>query len=102
MGDLPVHRVAGLAGGQQGLAPGGHGIVGAAQGGTAALALAEFYPNRFRYAGSLSGFLYPSNTFLNGALHAGMMQFGGVDTNLMWGPAQAGGSGTTRTCTTSC
>jgi S-formylglutathione hydrolase FrmB len=74
----------------KGLAPGGHGIVGAAQGGTAALALAEFYPNRFRYAGSLSGFLYPSNTFLNGALHAGMMQFGGVDTNLMWGPAQAG------------
>jgi S-formylglutathione hydrolase FrmB len=45
----------------KGLAPGGYGIVGAAQGGTAALALAEFYPNRFRYAGSLSGFLYPSN-----------------------------------------
>lgn len=74
----------------KGLAPGGHGIVGASQGGTAALTLAAFYPNRFRYAGSLSGFLYPSNTFLNGALHAGMMQYGGVDTNLMWGPAQGG------------
>ena len=60
------------------------------EGGTAALTLAAFYPNRFRYAGSLSGFLYPSNTFLNGALHAGMMQYGGVDTNLMWGPAQGG------------
>lgn len=74
----------------KGLAPDGHAIVGAAQGGTAAITLAEFYPNRFRYAGSLSGFLTPSNTFLNGALHDGMMRFGGVDTNLMWGPAQFG------------
>jgi S-formylglutathione hydrolase FrmB len=74
----------------KGLAPGGHAIVGAAQGGSAALSMAEFYPNRFRYAGSLSGFVYPSSTFLNGALHDGMMQFGGVDTNLMWGPPQFG------------
>jgi S-formylglutathione hydrolase FrmB len=74
----------------KGLAPGGHAIVGAAQGGTAAVTLAEFYPNRFRYAGSMSGFLYPSNTFINGALHDGMMQFGGVDTNNMWGPPQFG------------
>ncbi|CAN5249186.1 alpha/beta hydrolase family protein [soil metagenome] len=74
----------------KGLAPTGHAIVGASQGGTAALTLAEFYPNRFRYAGSLSGFLTPSNTFMNGALHDGMMRFGGADTNLMWGPAQFG------------
>ena len=31
----------------KGLAPNGHGVVGAAQGGTAALALAEFHPDRF-------------------------------------------------------
>ncbi|MET0896275.1 MAG: alpha/beta hydrolase family protein [Mycobacterium sp.] len=74
----------------KGLAPGGHAIVGASQGGTAAVTLAEFYPNRFRYAGSMSGFLTPSNTFVNGALHDGMMRFGGADTNLMWGPAQFG------------
>jgi len=53
-------------------------------------AVAEFYPNRFRYAGSMSGFLNPSNTFVNGALHDGMMQFGGADTNDMWGPPQFG------------
>lgn len=35
----------------RGLAPGGHGIVGAAQGGTAAVTLAAFHPDRFRYAG---------------------------------------------------
>ncbi|WP_370501108.1 alpha/beta hydrolase-fold protein [Mycolicibacterium sp. jd] len=74
----------------KGLAPGGHAIVGASQGGTAALTLAEYFPNRFRYAGSMSGFINPSNTAVNGALHDGMMRYGGVDTNLMWGPSQLG------------
>lgn len=74
----------------KGVAPGGHAIVGASQGGTAAITFAEFHPGRFRYAGSLSGFLYPSNTTYNGAITAGMMRFGGVDTNQMWGPAQYG------------
>jgi S-formylglutathione hydrolase FrmB len=72
------------------LAPGGHAIVGASQGGTAALVLAEFHPDRFRYAGSMSGFMYPSNTTLNGAITAGMMQWGGVDTRNMWGMPQLG------------
>ncbi|OBI40502.1 alpha/beta hydrolase family protein, partial [Mycobacterium sp. E796] len=74
----------------KGMAPGGHAIVGASQGGTGALTLAEFHPDRFRYAGSMSGFLTVGNTTLNGAITAGMMQFGGVDTNNMWGPAQLG------------
>jgi S-formylglutathione hydrolase FrmB len=74
----------------KGLAPGGHGIVGAAQGGTAAVTMAEFHPNLFRYAASLSGFLTPSSTTFNGAITAGMMSFGGVDTRNMWGMPQAG------------
>lgn len=74
----------------KGLAPGGHAVAGAAQGGTAALALAEFHPDRFRYAGSLSGFLNPSNTSLNGAITAGMNRFGNVNTQAMWGAAQLG------------
>ncbi|MGU3502724.1 esterase family protein [Mycobacterium sp. C31M] len=74
----------------KGLAPGGHGVVGAAQGGTGALMLATFHPDRFRYAGSLSGFLTPSRTFENGAITAGMAQFGGVNTHNMWGPVQFG------------
>jgi S-formylglutathione hydrolase FrmB len=74
----------------RGLAPGGHGIVGAAQGGTGALMMAEFHPDRFRYAGSMSGFLTPSATTLNGAITAGMAQFGGVNTQAMWGAAQLG------------
>src|SRR6267142_1460220 len=74
----------------KGLPPGGHAIVGASQGGTAAVALAEFHPDRFRYAGSMSGFLTPSNTTLHGAITAGMAQFGGVDTRNMWGMPQLG------------
>ncbi|OSC31550.1 hypothetical protein B8W69_03635 [Mycobacterium vulneris] len=74
----------------KGLAPGGHAIIGAAQGGYGAMALAAFHPDRFRYAGSMSGFLYPSETAFNGAILAGLQQFGGVDGNAMWGPPQAG------------
>ena len=67
----------------KGLAPGGHGVVGASQGGTAALMLTEFPPDRFRYAGSMSGFMYPSNTTVNGAITDGMMRYGGVDIRNM-------------------
>jgi S-formylglutathione hydrolase FrmB len=74
----------------KGLSPGGHGIVGAAQGGTGALMMAAFHPDRFRYAGSLSGFLTPSATALNGAITAGLAQWGGVDTRKMWGLPQLG------------
>lgn len=74
----------------KGLAPSGHGVVGAAQGGTAALTLAAFHPDRYRYAGSLSGFMTPSATAMNGAITAGLAQFGGVNTQAMWGAAQLG------------
>lgn len=74
----------------KGLAPTGHGIVGAAQGGTGAVTLATFYPDRFRFAGSLSGFLTPSATFMNGAITDGLMTFGGVDSRNMWGLPQLG------------
>jgi S-formylglutathione hydrolase FrmB len=74
----------------KGLAPGGHAAVGASQGGYAAMALAAFHPDRFGMAGSLSGFLYPSSTNYNGAILAGLQQFGGIDGNGMWGAPQLG------------
>lgn len=87
----------------KGLAPCGHAAVGASQGGYGAMALAAFHPDRFGFAGSLSGFLYPSSTNYNGAILAGLQQYGGVDGNGMWGRRSwAGGSGTTRTCTPRC
>jgi S-formylglutathione hydrolase FrmB len=77
-------------GANKGLAPGGHAVVGAGQGGTGAMMLAAFHPDRFRYAGSMSGFLYPSNTTVSGAITDGMMRFGGVDIRNMWGLPQLG------------
>lgn len=74
----------------KGLASSGHGIVGASQGGTGAVTIAAFHPDRFIYAGSMSGFLTPSNTSLNGAITAGMMRFGDQDTRNMWGLPQLG------------
>lgn len=74
----------------KGLAQSGHGVIGVAQGGTAALTLAEFHPDRFRYAGSMSGFLTVGKTDLNGAITEGMARFGGVNTQAMWGAAQLG------------
>jgi S-formylglutathione hydrolase FrmB len=38
----------------------------------------------------MSGFLSPSQTALNGAITAGMMRFGGTNTQAMWGAAQLG------------
>jgi S-formylglutathione hydrolase FrmB len=74
----------------KGLAPGGHGIVGAAQGGFGALAMAAFHPDRYRFAGSLSGVLTPERTGVDGAVTAGLAQFGGVDIRNMWGLPQLG------------
>lgn len=74
----------------KGLAPGGHGIVGASQGGYGALAMATFHPDRYRFAGSLSGFVAPERTGVDGAITAGLQQFGGVDTRNMWGLPQLG------------
>lgn len=74
----------------RGLAPGGHAVVGAAQGGYGALALATFHPDRFGFAGSMSGFLGPSNTTESGVISAGLQNFGGVDPYGMWGAPQLG------------
>jgi S-formylglutathione hydrolase FrmB len=74
----------------KGLAPGGHGAVGAAQGGYAAVALAAFHPDRFRYAGSLSGVLAPERTAVDGAVRQVLKNDVGVDSANMWGAPQLG------------
>jgi len=66
----------------KGLAPGGHGAVGA-------MALGTFHPDRFRYAGSLSGVLTPERTSVDGAVRAVLLS-GGVDSVNMWGAPQFG------------
>jgi S-formylglutathione hydrolase FrmB len=73
----------------KGLAPNRHAIVGAAQGGTGAVTIATFRPDRYSYAGSLSGFLTPSNTQMNGLISTGINN-GGGNVEAMWGAPQLG------------
>lgn len=73
----------------KGLAPSGHGIVGASQGGLGAVTMAAFHPDRYSFAGSMSGFLAPSNTQLNGAISNGINASGAV-VEAMWGAPQLG------------
>lgn len=73
----------------KGLAPNRHAIVGASMGGTGALTMATFYPNRYSYAGTLSGFLTPSATQMNGLISAGINGAGG-NIEAMWGAPQLG------------
>src|SRR5271167_266725 len=74
----------------KGLASGGHAAVGASQGGYAAVALATFHPDRFRYAGSLSGVLTPERTSVDGAIRQVLLNDGGADSAKMWGAPQFG------------
>ena len=74
----------------KGMAPGGNAAVGAGQGGYGSMALATFHPDRYGYAGSMSGFLYPSETTVNGAIIAGFQNFAGIDLYGMWGAPQLG------------
>jgi S-formylglutathione hydrolase FrmB len=73
----------------KGLAPNRHAIVGASMGGTGALTLATFRPDRYSYAGTMSGFLTPSNTQMNGLISAGINGSGG-NVEAMWGAPQLG------------
>jgi S-formylglutathione hydrolase FrmB len=72
----------------KGLAPNRHAIVGASQGGTGAMMMATFHPDRYSYAGSLSGFLNPSDTQTNGVISNAINI--GDNIQAMWGAPQLG------------
>ena len=73
----------------RGIAPGRNAVVGASQGGTAAVTLAAFHPDRYGYAGSLSGYLNPSDTFTNGII-SNAINSSGANIDAMWGAPQLG------------
>jgi S-formylglutathione hydrolase FrmB len=73
----------------KGLAPNRHAIVGVSQGGTGAMTIAAFHPDRYSYAGSLSGFLNPSDTQTNGVI-SNAINGGGGNIQAMWGAPQLG------------
>lgn len=61
-------------------------IVGASMGGDAALILAAYHRDQFRFAGSFSGFLNPTFPLWGEAMRAAMWNEGGFNVDDMWGP----------------
>ncbi|MFI2463087.1 alpha/beta hydrolase [Nocardia sp. NPDC019323] len=61
-------------------------VVGASMGGNAALILAGYHRNQFKFAGSFSGFLHPTFPLWNEAMRAAMRDEGNFNVDDMWGP----------------
>jgi diacylglycerol O-acyltransferase / trehalose O-mycolyltransferase len=64
----------------------GNAAVGLSMGGSAALTLAADHPQRFVYAGSMSGFVNLSDPFWGFWIGAAMNDAGGFNPVAMWGP----------------
>jgi diacylglycerol O-acyltransferase / trehalose O-mycolyltransferase len=64
----------------------GNAVVGLSMSGSAALVLAAYHPNQFRYAASLSGFLNLSDGIWPTLVGFAMRDAGGFDPGAMWGP----------------
>jgi diacylglycerol O-acyltransferase / trehalose O-mycolyltransferase len=72
---------------QKGTAQSGNAVVGLSMGGAPALTYATFHPDRFVYAGSLSGFTNLSQGIWPGLVRLAMGDAGGFDPDAMWGPS---------------
>lgn len=64
----------------------GNAVVGLSMSGGAALVLAAYHPDQFRYAASLSGYLNPSTPLMQQAIRVAMLDAGGYNVDNMWGP----------------
>lgn len=73
---------------EKGVKSTGGAAVGLSMAGGAALVLAAHHPGQFVYAGSMSGFLNPSEGWWPGLINISMGDAGGYKANDMWGPAE--------------
>ncbi|MGH3675203.1 MAG: esterase family protein [Mycobacterium sp.] len=74
----------------KGVSTSGNAVVGLSMSGGAALILAAYHPGQFIYAGSLSGFLNPSEGLWPVLIGIAMADAGGFDALDMWGPYGGG------------
>ena len=68
--------------------PTGNAAVGLSMAGSSSLILSVFHPDQFIYAGSMSGFLNPSEGWWPFLINMSMGDAGGFKTDDMWGPAE--------------
>lgn len=78
--ELPAYLAA-----NKGIAPTGNAVVGLSMSGGAALTLAAYHPSQFIFAGSLSGFLNPSQGLWPTMIGFAMKDAGGYNATDMWG-----------------
>lgn len=70
-----------------GVDPNGNAVVGISMSGSSALTYAIYYPQRYVYASSLSGFLNPSEGWWPMMIGLAMNDAGGYSARSMWGPS---------------
>ncbi|MCB0945092.1 MAG: esterase family protein, partial [Mycobacterium sp.] len=70
-----------------GVDPNGNAVVGLSMAGGAALTYSIYYPQKFVYASSLSGFLNPSEGWWPMLIGLAMNDAGGYNAQSMWGPS---------------
>ncbi|MFD1812082.1 alpha/beta hydrolase [Rhodococcus gannanensis] len=63
-----------------------NGVIGLSMGGSAALTLAAYHRDQFKFAGSLSGYLNISAPGMREALRIAMLDAGRFNIDAMWGP----------------
>ncbi|WP_424807247.1 alpha/beta hydrolase [Rhodococcus sp. 27YEA15] len=63
-----------------------NGVLGLSMGGSAALTLAAYHRDQFKFAGSLSGYLNVSAPGMREALRVAMISAGRYNVDAMWGP----------------
>ena len=67
--------------------PNGSAAIGLSMAGSASMTLAAWHPDVFIYAGSMSGFLNPSEGWWPGLINISMGDAGGYKSADMWGPS---------------
>jgi diacylglycerol O-acyltransferase / trehalose O-mycolyltransferase / mycolyltransferase Ag85 len=65
----------------------GNAVVGLSMAGSAAMILTAYHPNNYIYAGSLSGWLSPSDGMSPTLIGMAMNDSGGFKADAMWGPS---------------
>ncbi len=71
----------------RGISTAGNAVVGLSMAGSSSLTLAEYHPDMFTYASSLSGFLNPSEGWWPFLINISMGDAGGFKADDMWGPS---------------
>ena len=71
----------------RGVATTGNAAVGLSMAGSSSMILSVYHPDQFIYAGSLSGFLNPSEGWWPFLINMSMGDAGGFKTDDMWGPS---------------